>query len=272
MITMVREITLGQYVHGKSLLHKTDPRMKIVLLTLFIIFVFVSNNFISLGIMAVFCIAAMLLSGIKIKMYVKSLKAIMFLALFTGVINLFTGSGEPLWQWWFLQITPSGIRNAIFYFFRIIILVVVSAVLTYTTTPTDLTDAIERLLKPLTFFHVKVQMLAMMMTIALRFIPTLLNETDKIMNAQKARGADMESGHLIRKIKAFVPILIPLFISSFRRAGDLATAMECRCYSVDIKRTRMKVLHIHSRDIIALMISVLICACVVLSNLFLNII
>lgn len=268
---MVREITLGQYVHGRSLLHKADPRMKIVLLTLFIIFVFVSNNFISLGIMAVLCVVAMLLSGVKIKLYIKSLKAIMFLALFTGIINLFTGSGEPLWQWWFLQITPLGIRNAIFYFFRIIILVVVSAALTYTTTPTDLTDAIERLLKPLTLFHVKVQMLAMMMTIALRFIPTLLNETDKIMNAQKARGADMESGNLFKKIKAFIPILIPLFISSFRRAGDLATAMECRCYSVDIKRTRMKVLHIRAQDIATLCVCVVVCAGVVLSNIFLNV-
>lgn len=267
---MVRDITLGQYVHGTSLLHKMDSRVKIVLLTFFIIFVFISNNFFSLGIMAIFCVITLLLSGVRIRMYLKSLKAILVLALFTGVINLFTGSGDPLWQWWFLKITNEGIYNAVFYFFRIVILVAVSAVLTYTTTPTDLTDAIERLLKPLSFFHVKVQMLAMMMTIALRFIPTLLNETDKIMNAQKARGADMESGKLFQKIKAFIPVLIPLFVSSFRRANELATAMECRCYSVDIKRTRMKVLHIRKRDVISVIITLLICSCVVISNIFLS--
>lgn len=209
-----------------------------------------------------------LLSGVPTKMYLKSVKTIVFIVIFTSVLNLLYGTGDVLWSWGFLKITTGGIRNAVFVTVRIISLILVSSGLTFTTSPTDLTDALERLLKPLGFFKIRVHEIAMMMTIALRFIPTLLEETDKIMQAQKARGADMESGGIVKRVKALVPILVPLFVSAFRRAYDLATAMECRCYQGGSGRTRMKSLHMTAIDYKAAVFMVIVACGVILLNIF----
>ena len=266
---MVRDITLGQYFPGNSLNHRLDPRIKIALTFVYIIFIFVASNFESLLLMAVMILAVLLLSGVPLKQYFKSLKAILFVVLFTSILNLFYGTGEVVWKGFgFMQITTGGISNAIFITIRIISLILFSSVLTFTTSPTELTDALERLMKPLKVLHVKVHEIAMMMTIALRFVPTLLEETEKIMSAQKARGADMESGGLTQRVKALIPILIPLFVSSFRRAYDLAMAMECRCYHGGEGRTKMKVLHAGPRDVAAVAFSAVFCIGVVLCGIY----
>ena len=266
---MVSNITLGQYVPGKSFLHRMDARVKIVLIIAFIVLVFVGQNYPALGIVVVSVLGVMAFSNVPVKLYFKSLRLIIFVVILTAGLNLFYGRGEPLWQFGFMTITEAGITNAVFIALRIISLIFISSVLTFTTSPTDLTDALERLMKPLKVLHISVHEIAMMMSIALRFIPTLFDEFNKISNAQKSRGADLESGNFITRIKAFVPILIPLFISSFRRANDLATAMECRCYNGGDGRTRMKVLKIKPRDIIALSVSVLVFVGVILCNIFL---
>ncbi|WP_195984282.1 energy-coupling factor transporter transmembrane component T [Clostridium sp. D33t1_170424_F3] len=267
---MIRDVTLGQYFPGKSLIHRLDPRVKIILTFLFIVFIFVARNFGSLLVMIALLLSTLFLSGVPLRQYFKSLKAVLFVVLFTSVLNLFYGTGEPLVTLFgFMQITASGLENAIFIAIRIMSLILFSAVLTFTTSPTELTDALERIMKPLKVFHIKVHEIAMMMTIALRFVPTLLEETDKIMSAQKARGADLESGGLMQRVKALIPILIPLFVSSFRRAYDLAMAMECRCYHGGEGRTKMKQLHITARDGWAAAVSVLVCAVVVVLNLYL---
>ena len=263
---MVRDITLGQFMPGNSFIHKMDARAKIVLLISYIVFIFLCFNFVSLAVMTVFTVLVILLTKISFIKYLKSLKVILVVIILTGILNLFYGSGEVLWEWWKIRITSGGLSNYIFVVVRISILMMISSALTYTTSPTDLTDAIERLLKPLTIFHIQVHEIAMMMTIALRFIPVLLEETDKIMNAQKARGADMESGSLIHRVKALIPVLIPLFVSSFRRANDLAMAMECRCYNGSQNRTRMKVLHYTKVDLAALVFSVIAFTGVILCN------
>ena len=216
--------------------------------------------------MVLVTVAIVLLTKIPVKMYFKGLKAIMFIILFTSVLNMFYGSGEPIWQWGFLKITLNGISNAVFISIRIVALIFISCVLTFTTSPTDLTDALERLMKPLTVFHIKVHEIAMMMTIALRFVPTLLEETDKIMNAQKARGANMDSGGLIKRVKAMMPVLVPLLVSSFNRAYELAVAMECRCYRGGAGRTRMKVLKAETKDAVAVAVSVFVLAGVIVCN------
>lgn len=263
---MIKDITLGQFFPGNSVIHKIDPRVKILLIIAYIVFLFVANNFVSLGFMVLVTVAIVLLTRIPVKMYFKGLKAIMFIILFTSVLNMFYGSGEPIWQWGFLKITLNGISNAVFISIRIVALIFISCVLTYTTSPTDLTDALERLMKPLTVFHIKVHEIAMMMTIALRFVPTLLEETDKIMNAQKARGAYMDSGGLIKRVKAMMPVLVPLLVSSFNRAYELAVAMECRCYRGGAGRTRMKVLKAETKDAVAVAVSVFVLAGVIVCN------
>lgn len=263
---MIKDITLGQFFPGNSVIHKIDPRVKILLIIAYIVFLFVANNFVSLGFMVLVTVAIVLLTKIPVKMYFKGLKAIMFIILFTSVLNMFYGSGEPIWQWGFLKITLNGISNAVFISIRIVALIFISCVLTYTTSPTDLTDALERLMKPLTVFHIKVHEIAMMMTIALRFVPTLLEETDKIMNAQKARGANMDSGGLIKRVKAMMPVLVPLLVSSFNRAYELAVAMECRCYRGGAGRTRMKVLKAETKDAVAVAVSVFVLAGVIVCN------
>ncbi len=266
---MMRDVTLGQYFPAKSVLHSMDPRAKILSLIAYIVLIFCTFNYFALLLTALSVICIVLLSKVPFKMYLKSLKVIIIVIVITSLLNLFYGSGEPIVQFWIFKITWQGINNAVFVCVRIVSLIMVSSVLTFTTSPTDLTDALERLLKPLTVFHIKVHEIAMMMTIALRFVPTLLEETDKIMSAQKARGADMESGSLSKRVKALIPVLVPLFVSAFRRAYDLAVAMECRCYQGGNGRTRMKQLHIQKSDIICMSFVLLIIIGVVLCNVFL---
>ncbi len=266
---MISDITLGQYLPGRSLIHRLDPRVKLILTLAFIIFLFTATNFYGIALMAAMMFLVLFLSGIPVGLYFKSLKAVMFIVLFTGVLNLFYGSGRRIWSWKFIQITDGGVSNAVFISVRIICLILFSSVLTFTTSPTQLTDALERVMKPLKVLHVKVHEIAMMMTIALRFVPTLLEETDRIMNAQKARGADMESGGLKQRVKAMIPILIPLFVSAFRRAYDLAMAMECRCYHGGEGRTKMKQLHMTGLDAAAIAVFSAFCAGTVLCAVFL---
>lgn len=262
----MRDITLGQYFPVDSVIHRLDPRVKILSLIAYIVLVFCTYNYYSLVLVAAVVLTIIVLSKVPLKMYLKSLKVIIVIVVITSLLNLFYGNGEPIFQWGIIKITREGIQNAIFVCVRIICLILFSSVLTFTTSPTDLTDALERLMKPLTFFHIKVHEIAMMMTIALRFVPTLLEETDKIMAAQKARGADMESGNLLTRIKALVPILVPLFVSAFRRAYELAVAMECRCYRGGEGRTRMKQLHLAKRDYLSLFFTLLVIVGVIVLN------
>ena len=267
---MLKDITFGQYIDSKSVIHRADPRVKIVLLIAVIVFIFLSQNFWGLGLSALFVLITMIVSKIPIKMYLKNFKAILPILIFTAVINAFYGDGRVLFSIWKLQVTVGGLERAGFMALRIALLIIISATLTYTTTPNDLTDAIEKLLSPLKFIGLKtaVHTLAMMMTIALRFIPTLVEEAEKIMNAQKARGADLESGNLKEKIKALIPILIPLLFSAVRRAAELADAMECRCYNSGEGKTRMKQLKLHFRDFAIIGVTVCFCAGVILLNVF----
>lgn len=265
----MRDITLGQYFPTDSVIHRLDPRVKLILMLFYLVITFITFNYFALGLVAVCILMIVLLSNVPLKMYLKSLKVVIIIVVITSVLNLFYGTGDPIFQWHFIKVTWGGIHNAIFVCVRIICLLLLSSALTFTTSPTDLTDALERLMKPLKIFHVKVHEIAMMMTIALRFVPTLLEETDKIMAAQKARGADMESGNFLNRIKALVPVLVPLFVSAFRRAYELATAMECRCYQGGEGRTRMKQLHIQKRDVISLIVSGLIISGIILCNIFL---
>ena len=250
---MLSDITIGQFFPGDSLLHRMDPRMKLVLTFGYIVAVFVPQNWVGLGIAIAFLFVSVALSRLPVKLIWKSVKPILPLIIFTSFINIFYVKGEVvLVDWWIIHITLQGVINSVFIAIRILCLIAGSSLLTYTTSPTSLTDALERLMKPLKALHVNVHELAMMMTIALRFIPTLIEETDKIMSAQKARGADMESGSLLQRVRALIPILIPLFVSSFRRAYELAMAMECRCYRGGEGRTRMKQLHLQRRDVLSL--------------------
>ena len=240
---MITDITIGQYFPGNSVVHKMDSRMKIILTVLLIVAIFICKTLPALGVIVVATIALVLISKIPLKTVFKSIKPLAIIILFTAVLNLFYGKGEPLVQIWKLKITEDGIMTAVFMAIRIITLVVISSLLTYTTSPNELTDGLERLMKPLKILKIDV---------ALRFIPTLIEEIDKIMSAQKSRGADMDSGGLIHRVKALVPVLIPLFISAFRRANELAYAMECRCYRGGDGRTKMKVMKFEARDYIAL--------------------
>lgn len=267
---MVRDVSFGQYFPTKSVLHRLDPRGKILMFIAYIVIIFCTFNYVSLGITAAFTLAFLVLSKISPKFYFKSLKVILIIVILTSLLNLFYGSGEPLWQWWIFRITLNGIHRAVFVTVRIICLILASSCLTFTTSPTELTDAIERLMKPLKVVHFPVHEVAMMMSLALRFVPTLLEETDKIMQAQKARGADMESGNLIKRVKALVPILIPLFVSAFRRAYDVATAMECRCYRGGAGRTRMKQIHLSARDFTAFALTALMIGGVIVCNILLT--
>ena len=265
---MIRDVTLGQFIPGNGIVHRADPRVKILLLIGFITLIFCAFNFYALGVIAAAVFTAILLSDVPVLMYIKSLKVIIVIVLITSLLNLFYGTGDPICEFWVFKITMSGIYRAIFISVRIVLLILISSCLTFTTQPTDLTDAIERLMKPLKIFRVKVHEIAMMMTIALRFVPTLLEETDKIMSAQKARGADMESGGLIRKVKALTPVLIPLFVSAFRRAYELAMAMECRCYRGGEGRTRMKSLRVSKTDFLCIGFMLAVTAAIVLCDVF----
>ncbi len=271
---MIKDITFGQYFKAKSFVHKLDPRAKILLLVSIIAQSFISNNFVSLGFGVFLVLLTVAFSGIPVLMYLKNLKVVVPIIIFTGILNLFYGDPETarLFNFWNFNIYLGGVYRAIFMAVRVVLLIIISSVLTYTTTPNDLTDAIERILKPLKFIGLgtAVHTMSMMMTIALRFIPTLIEETNKIMNAQKARGADIESGGLIKKVKALLPIIIPLLISSVRRAYELAEAMECRCYNGGKGRQRMKQLHLSWRDILSFVVVVLFIAATIVSNKFIT--
>lgn len=266
---MLADITIGQFFPGNSLLHRMDPRVKLALTFVYIIAVFLPKNWAGLALALTFLAVCILLSRIPLRVILKGLKPVLPLLLFTSVINIFYVKGTPLVSFWIFTISKEGIFTAVFIGLRILSLIAASSLLTYTTSPTTLTDALERLMSPLKWIRVPVHEIAMMMTIALRFIPTLIEETDKIMSAQKARGADMESGGLLQRVRALIPVLVPLFVSSFRRAYDLATAMECRCYHGGEGRTRMKQLHVAVRDIIALLVMAVLTAALVVSNFYL---
>ena len=248
---MLRDITIGQHFPGNSILHRCDPRLKLVGTLAYIVVLFVAAN--PVGIALSIALLGLLYSVAKIpfKMILKSLKPIVPVIIFTAVLNLFFLTGEtPLFHWWIFTIYPEGVRYAILMAVRVMALIAGTSLLTYTTSPIVLTDAIENLLRPLGRLHFPVHELAMMMTIALRFIPTLIDETEKIMNAQKARGAMLDTGSFMQRVKALVPILIPLFLSAFRRADELAMAMECRCYHGGEGRTRLKVLKFGKEDVL----------------------
>ena len=240
---MLKDITLGQFFPGNTVAHRLDPRTKILLVTLYIVALFCAKHVVSYGLMALTLLACVKISKVRFKTMVRGLKPVVFIVVFTAILNLFFTPGErDLVKLGFLRISDTGLENAIFMVLRILLLIMGTVLMTYTTSPISLTDGLERLLNGLKKVRVPVHELAMMMSIALRFIPTLIEETDKIMSAQKARGADFESGSLIDKAKALIPILVPLFISAFRRADELATAMECRCYHGGDGRTKMKLL------------------------------
>lgn len=250
----MNDISFGRYYPGNSVIHKLDPRMKIVLMIALMITVFICNSFVSLLLTAFFTFFIVLLSQVSLKTIYKGVKPILVVVLITAVLNLLYGSGEPLFEFWIFTITADGIENAIFMAGRVILLIVIGLMLTYTTTPTSLTDAIESLLKPLTYINVDVHSFAMTMTIALRFIPTLTDDMNKILSAQKSRGADIENGGIVKRVKAIIPIIIPLFVSSFRRAYELGDAMECRCYCGGNNRTKMNSMHLTLKDYVALIL------------------
>lgn len=271
-MNLIKDITIGQYFPGKSLIHRLDPRIKLLLTVMYIVMLFIAKGFLGLAAGIVYLLCAFLISGIPIRMMVKSVKPIIPIIIFTGILNLFfISTGDILVEWHFIKITTDGLRTMIFMAVRIVLLICGTSLLTYTTSPITLTDAIERILSPLKVIKFPAHEIAMMMTIALRFIPTLIEETDKIMSAQKARGADMETGNIIRRAKALIPILIPLFVSAFRRAEELALAMECRCYHGGEGRTRLKQLKTSMRDYIATGVSGMFIVAVILLNMFLPI-
>ncbi len=263
---MISDITIGQYYKENSLVHRLDPRNKIILTVLIIAMIFTCKNFLSLGLAALIVLVSVLASKVPVRMFLKSLKPIIPVILFTAVINMFYIKGGQEWSFWIIKITEKGIYTAVFMAARIILLIIASSILTYTTVPTMLTDAIERLLSPLKVFRISVHSWAMMMTLALRFIPTLIEEIERITNAQKARGADFENGNLIERVKALIPVLVPLFVSSFKRAYDLAFAMSCRCYTGGEGRTRMKKMKFSLRDVFTLLFFAVGLAGIILLN------
>ena len=254
---MIREMTLGQYYPAESLIHRLDPRVKLAGTVLYIIAIFAANNIFSYIFVVAFLAAMIILSKVPLKFMLKGIKAILFILLFTAVLNTFLTPGNIIWQFKFIKITEEGLLLAVKMTVRLLLLIMGSSLMTLTTTPNHLTDGLERALNPLKKIHVPVHEISMMMSIALRFIPILLEETDKIMKAQQARCADFESGNLIQKAKNLIPILVPLFISSFRRATDLAMAMEARCYRGGEGRTKMKPLIYTRRDYIAYLVLLL---------------
>ena len=247
---MLKDITLGQYFPGDTVVHRLDPRTKLLMVIVYIVALFLAKWVISYAVMLAFLVTAVALSRIRPRALFKGLKPLLFIIIFTAIINVFYTKGDVLVQFWIFKITREGLVNAGFLVLRIVMLVTGTFLLTYTTSPIALTDGLESLLSPLKAIHFPVHELALMMSIALRFIPTLIEETDKIISAQKARGADFETGNLFHRAKARVPILVPLFISAFRRADELATAMECRCYRGGSGRTKLKQLRFQLRDIL----------------------
>ncbi len=268
----MKGIAFGQYYPASSVMHRLDPRMKIIIAILYIVASFLCSNVFSFALLLISALALILISRIPVRIVLNSIKAIIFIMVFTAVLNIFLTKDTttaPIFSWWIISIYESGLYNAAFIVIRIVAMIIGTGIfLTYTTTPIQLTDGLEQLLSPLKVFKIPVHEFAMMMTIALRFIPTIIEETEKIMAAQKARGADFTSGSLIKRAKALIPILIPLFISAFRRAGELATAMTCRCYRGGQGRTRLNVLKFSFRDFAALFVMILFGAGIVLINIY----
>ena len=257
---MLKDITLGQYFPGDSVFHRMDPRTKLILVILYIVALFQATNFLSYAVMALVTVTVIKISQVPPKALVRGLKPIVIIIVLTAVLNMFYTDGHVIVQIWKLKLTVEGIIKAFFMVIRIVMLICGTFLLTYTTAPVALTDGLELLLNPLKKLHVPVHEMSMMMSMALRFIPTLIEETDKIISAQKARGADFESGNLIQRAKALLPILVPLFVSAFRRADELAIAMESRCYHGGEGRTRMKQLRYQRLDYIALLLGALMVA------------
>ncbi len=266
---MLKDITLGQYFPGNSVVHRLDPRTKLLILVAYIVALFSAKDWLSYGVVFAFLAVSIGISKIPVKSIVRGMKPLVMILVFTGVLNLFFTGGETVvLQLWRISITLEGIRRAIFMVARILMLISATFLLTYTTSPISLTDGLESLLSPLKKLRFPVHELSMMMCIALRFIPTLIEETDKIMSAQKARGADFENGSLMQRVKALVPILVPLFISAFRRADELATAMECRCYQGGEGRTKMKLLSFRYFDYVSfVVVAALVTAVIVAAGL-----
>ena len=261
---MLKDITLGQFFPGNSVIHRLDPRTKLIVLVVYMVTLFVASGWVSYGVLLLFLLTVIKISAIPGKSIVRGMKPLVMILVFTGVLNLFFNKdGRVLVDFWGITITTGGAERAAFMLVRILMLVTATFLLTYTTSPISLTDGLESLMNPLKVIKVPVHELSMMMCIALRFIPTLIEETDKIMSAQKARGADFDSGNIFQKAKALVPILVPLFISAFRRADELATAMECRCYHGGEGRTKLHVLKYQRRDYVALAGGVVILVLVV---------
>lgn len=264
---MIRDITIGQYFPGNSVIHRLDPRVKIIATLLFIIELFIVDNFLGFAVAGVCLGIVIAVSGVPLGYIVRGLKPIIIILLFTFTLNMFMIDGRILWQWGFLKITAEGLRTAVFMAIRLILLIIGSSMLTLCTRPLSLTDGIERLLSPFKIIGVPAHEIAMMMTIALRFIPTLLEETDKIMKAQQARGADFETGNLIHRAKSLIPILVPLFVSAFRIAQDLAMAMEARCYRGGEQRTRMHEMKLKGRDYVAFLLLALFMAVIIIESI-----
>ncbi len=266
---MLKDITLGQYFPGQSVIHRLDPRTKLTMLVVYIVALFLAEGWVSYGLVFLFLAVVIRLSTIPLKSILRGMKPLVMILIFTGVLNLFfTQDGEVLVKFWVLTVTSGGLSRALMMMARILMLISGTFLLTYTTSPIALTDGLEALMNPLKKVGVPVHELSMMMCIALRFIPTLIEETDKIMSAQKARGADFESGSLTDRAKALIPILVPLFISAFRRADELATAMECRCYQGGEGRTKMKQLHYHREDFLSYCAGAVLLAVVIVLKTF----
>ncbi len=264
---MLSDITIGQYYPSNSVLHKLDPRTKIIAILVYMVSLFIVNNFYGLLGMLAISATVVLISKIPLKYFFRGLKMIVFIVLLTVALQMFMTPGEVIWQWSFLKVTAEGIRQAIFMGTRLVLLISITSILTLTTTPIALTDGIERLLKPFQRIGVPAHELAMMMSIALRFIPTLVEETDKIMKAQAARGANFDSGNMSEKVKALVPLLVPLFLSAFQRADELAVAMEARCYHGGTNRTRLKELQYTGKDTAAAVLCLCMVAAAVMSRM-----
>lgn len=266
---MLKDVTMGQYFPGNSPVHRMDPRTKLILLVVYIVALFLAVNWVSYAAALLFLSVSVAISRIPLKAIFSGVKPLALILIFTGILNLFFTTGETvLVSFWVISITLEGVVRAVFMVARILMLITGTFLLTYTTSPIALTDGLESLMSPLKRIRMPVHELSMMMCIALRFIPTLIKETDKIMSAQKARGADFESGNLMQRVRALIPILVPLFISAFRRADELATAMECRCYQGGEGRTKMKLLRYHLIDVHGFLAgAVLVAAVIVLRQL-----
>ncbi len=256
----LKDITLGQFFPGSSPIHRLDPRAKIVGLVAYIVALFLADWFVTYAVLLAVLAIVVKVSTVKVKALLKGLKPVIFLLVFTAVLNIFYTPGTPIFSLWIFTVTYEGVLHAFFMVVRIMMLISCTFLLTYTTSPLALTDGLESLLSPLKKLHAPVHELSMIMSIALRFIPTLIEETDKIMSAQRARGADFDTGNLLQRAKALIPLLVPLFISAFRRADELATAMECRCYHGGEGRTRMNRLRFRPGDVMFIVGAVLLAA------------